>query len=89
MDYRHTTYLLYFDLKLAHLKGMTKEDRDLAQCRFLEDLTVPTGPRALAAPFTVAQRQKVARAELEMLEVRITFTLRLDGGPKWEFLWFR
>jgi hypothetical protein len=50
LGHRDTTYLLYFDLKLARMKGMTKEDRELAQRRFLEDLPQRKAPKARAAP---------------------------------------
>ena len=74
LGHHDTTYLLYFDLKLARMTGMSKEDRALAQHRFLEDLPVRNGPRARAAPFAIPQRQKVAGTGLEMLAVR-TYTI--------------
>jgi hypothetical protein len=77
LGHRDTTYLLYFDLKLARMKGMTEQDRALATQRFLEDLPPRKAPKARAAPFAIPQRQKIAGTGLEMLEVRIGLQLRL------------
>jgi hypothetical protein len=79
-----TTFLLYFDLQLARMKGMTEEDRALAQRRFLEDLPVRSEPKARAAPFAVPQRQKIAGTGLEMLEVRIGFSFHFPPSAKLE-----
>lgn len=82
LGHRDTTYLLYFDLKLARMKGMTKEDRDLAQRRFLEDLPLRKAPKARAAPFAVPQRQEMQRTGLHMIEVLLDLNFSFDRGPK-------
>jgi hypothetical protein len=80
LGHRDTTHLLYFDLKLARMKGMTKEDRDLAQRRFLEDLPPRKEPKARAAPFAIPQRQEMQRPGLGMIEVRVALGFRFDRG---------
>jgi hypothetical protein len=80
LGHRDTTYLLYFDLKLARMKGMTKEDRDLAQRRFLQDLPPRKAPKARAAPFAVPQRQEMQRTGLVMIEVRIDTNSSFGGA---------
>lgn len=77
---RDTTYLLCFDLKLARMKGMTKEDREIAQRRFLEDLPQRKAPKARAAPFAVPQRQEMQRTGLDMIEVLIDLNFSFDGA---------
>lgn len=79
LGHRDTTYLLYFDLKLARMKGMTKEDRDLAQRRFLKDLPQRKEPKARAAPFAIPQRQEMQRTRLVMIEVNTAPRFRFDA----------
>jgi hypothetical protein len=62
------------------MNGMTKEDRELAQHRFLEDLPQRKAPKARAAPFAVPQRQEMQRTGFDMIEVLIDLNFRFDGA---------